>query len=69
MVARFLHFFPQYTLADLRRMPVQDFHFLMAGLLDVASPQVTEPFEEKAARAVRAQAERAAARARERKGR
>lgn len=66
MVARFLHFFPQYSLDDLRTMPVADYLFLLSGMLDVVSPQLSESFEEKAARATHAAAVKSISRARER---
>jgi hypothetical protein len=46
LVARFLHFYPQYDLADLRgsgRLSYGEFMFLVGGMFDVESPEHTEP--------------------------
>ncbi len=45
MVARFLHYFPQYTLVELKSgaLSPPDFFYLYGGLLDVEQPEATEP--------------------------
>ena len=58
-MARFLGFYGQYTLDDLRRMPPQEYLFLLCGMLDVTEPALTEPFEDRVARATRAAAAKA----------
>lgn len=52
MIARFLHYFPQYTLAELESgaLAPSDFLYLYGGLLDVEQPEVTEPTRDKLAR-------------------
>lgn len=44
-MARFLHYYPQYTLDDLRegRVSGPDFIMLYAGMVDNENPQETEP--------------------------
>lgn len=44
-VARFLNFYPQYTLADLEEMSPADYHWLYGGMLDVLNPDHTDPPE------------------------
>lgn len=53
MVARFLHFYPQYSLADLRGpgLTLAEFAYLFGGMVDVMNPDATTSFEEKAAEA------------------
>lgn len=46
MLARFLNFYPQYKLSDLREMPVSDFYFLLTGMMDIQAPDLTDPIEE-----------------------
>lgn len=46
MVGDFLHYFPQYTLDDLRRMSVVEFYFLNAARIDTVDPETTDPFAE-----------------------
>lgn len=56
MIARFLHFFPQYTLADLGpagRLSLGEFRLLYAGMIDLENPEAAEPREETVARKVR----------------
>lgn len=69
MVARFLNWYPQYRLEDLRHMPPGEFLYLLAGMLDVVAPAATEPASEKIARLSREAHERAVAKARGRRGR
>lgn len=57
-MAQFLHFYPQYQLADLRSMPVGTFAFLLGGMFDVMDPESTEPLEDTVERATRAAAAR-----------
>ena len=57
-MARFLNFYPQYTLEDLRALPARDFLYLVGGMLDAQAPEATASSEEKVARAMRAQNER-----------
>jgi hypothetical protein len=61
VVARFLNFFPQYKLHELRAMPADEFLYLVGGMMDVQSPEANESSEERVARAVREQHERVAA--------
>ncbi len=65
MVARFLHHFPQYTLADLAdgTLSMGAFFYLWGGLLDCEAPEATEPTEETVARKTREIARAAHARA------
>jgi hypothetical protein len=45
LVAKFLHFYPQYKLADLRAgggLTYGEFMFLVGGMFDVEDPEVTE---------------------------
>lgn len=64
LVARFLNFYPQYTLADLRtggRLTYGEFMFLVGGMFDTVDPHgPTEPRGDKIQRAVRELAEKAA---------
>lgn len=54
MLARFLHYFPQYTLADLRGgLGFEDFAFLYGGMMDIEHPEAMESFEERMARKTR----------------
>lgn len=53
LVARFMHFYPQYRLADLRAMEPAEFQYLMAGMLDMLVPAATESREEAVNRQVR----------------
>jgi len=65
LVARFLHFYPQYELADLRgggRLTYGEFMFLVAGMFDVEQPEATEPPAETISRKLRELAERRAQR-------
>ena len=52
LIAQFLNYYPQYRLSDLRTgsLPVGDYYYLLAGMLDNISPTVGEPFEEKITR-------------------
>lgn len=45
MVARFLNYFPQYTLQDLCTGDLSPAHFywLFAGMMDVEMPELTRP--------------------------
>ena len=45
-MARFLNFYPQYRLSDLRTMSLNEFYFLVAGMLDLSNPDETDPVEE-----------------------
>ncbi len=51
MVARFLHFYPQYRLADLcgPGLSMAEFGYLYGGMVDVVNPDATMSFEERAA--------------------
>lgn len=53
MTARFLHFYPQYSLADLcgPGLSMEEFAYLYGGMVDVLNPDATTSFEEKAAEA------------------
>ena len=55
MLAQFLHFYPQYTLRDLRdgTLTIPEFRLLYTGMLDVEHPDMTEPLEEQATRLTR----------------
>ncbi len=55
MVARFLHYFPQYSLRSLTdgALSVGEFFYLWGGLLDCEVPEVTEPVEDTVARRTR----------------
>lgn len=61
-MARFLHFYPQYSLDDLRngRLQYDEFMFLVGGMFDVEEPERTESQETKVSREVRAIAVQAA---------
>jgi len=53
LVARFLHFYPQYELADLRtggRLNYGEFMFLVAGMFDIEQPEATETTQERTKR-------------------
>lgn len=56
MVARFLNFFPQYSLADLRGpgLSLAEFAYLYGGMVDVLNPEATQSFQEKVAAATMA---------------
>ncbi len=56
MVARFLHFYPQYSLADIRGpgLSLAEFAYLYGGMVDILNPEATEPFAETAAKATMA---------------
>lgn len=64
MVARFLNWYPQYRLEDLRRMPPGEFLYLLSGMLDVVAPHATEPATERVSRLMREAHEKAMATAR-----
>lgn len=55
MVARFLHYFPQYTLRDLTdgTLSVEEFRLLYAGMTDNLNPEQTEPVAEAMGRRTR----------------
>lgn len=55
-IASFLHYYPQYTLADLRdgTLSLAEFRFLYAGMLDATHPEATESLEDQIARKVKA---------------
>jgi hypothetical protein len=55
-VARFLNFYPRYDLDDLALMPVEKFVYLVGGMYDVLSPELTESREEQINRALRERA-------------
>lgn len=69
MVARFLNWYPQYRLEDLRTMPPGEFMYLLAGMMDVVAPATTEPAQEKMSRLAREAHERAVVKARGHRGR
>ena len=68
-MARFLNFYSQYRLEDLRRMPPGEFMYLLGGMMDIVNPRATEPPSEKIARLAREAHEKAMAHARGRRGR
>lgn len=51
-MAEFLHYFPQYTLDDLRsgRLSWEDFGYLFSGMLDTVAPLATESVRERVGR-------------------
>jgi hypothetical protein len=53
LIARFLNYFPQYRLSDLREMPFEQFMYLAGGMFDNIDPDRTTPFEDKVTRAAR----------------
>lgn len=55
MVARFLHYYPQYSLSDLRdgTLGYGEFIYLLGGMFDVEDPTVTESVQDKIARRTR----------------
>ena len=63
MVARFLHYYPQYELRDLTdgKVSMGEFNYLMGGMLDVVNPDATETAAERVARATREAHEKATA--------
>lgn len=60
-MARFLHYFPQYELEDLRlggRLTYGQFMFLVGGMFDVEEPSRTEPPQDRITRKMRELAEK-----------
>lgn len=55
LIARFLHYFPQYTLRDLQdgTLSLGEFRMLLAGMTDNTNPEVTMPLEELVSQRVR----------------
>ena len=68
LVAKFLTFYPQYKLADLREMPAEEFLYLIGGMLDIEAPEATESTEERVNRVLRERASKAHKRATARSG-
>ena len=66
MIAKFLNFYPQYKLSDLRdgTLSIAEFRLLYAGMIDIEAPDVTEPLEEQASRLTREAHQRAASKKR-----
>jgi hypothetical protein len=56
LIAKFLNFYPQYTLRNLSdgTLTLGEFVYLGGGMLDVLAPESTEPFEDKVESAVKA---------------
>lgn len=48
-----LNYYPQLTLDELDRLPVDRFLFLMVGMLDNIAPAATEPTAERISRLTR----------------